>query len=142
MTGATWRSTGTRWLKFNLVGGIGVGVQLLVLGTLRTGFQVDYLVATALAVEAAVVHNFFWHERFTWADRTAKSRLMRFIKFNLTTGLVSILGNLALMKLLAGILHMQYLVANTTTIAACSLVNFTVSDRFVFQSHLGFERKC
>jgi len=47
MTAATWRSTGTRWLKFNLVGGIGVGVQLLVLGTLRTGFQVDYLVATA-----------------------------------------------------------------------------------------------
>jgi len=142
MTAATWRSTGTRWLKFNLVGGIGVGVQLLVLGTLRTGFQVDYLVATALAVEAAVVNNFFWHERFTWADRTAKSRLMRFIKFNLTTGLVSILGNVALMKMFAGIFHMQYLVANLTTIAACSLVNFAVSDRFVFRSHLQLERKC
>ena len=142
MTPATWRSTAARWLKFNLVGGIGIGVQLLVLVTLRTRFQLDYLVATALAVEATVVHNFFWHERFTWADRRAKSRLMRFIKFNLTTGLVSILGNVALMKLLAGILHMQYLVANTTTIAACSLVNFAVSDRFVFRSHLQLERKC
>ncbi len=39
MTAATWRSTGVRWLKFNAVGGIGVGVQLLVLATLRTGFQ-------------------------------------------------------------------------------------------------------
>ncbi len=28
-----------------------------------------YLVATALAVEMAVLHNFFWHRRWTWADR-------------------------------------------------------------------------
>ena len=141
MTATKWRSIAKRWLKFNLVGGVGIVVQLLVLVVLKTVFHFDYLIATALAVEIAVVHNFLWHERFTWADR-AGAGFTRFLKFNLTTGLVSILGNVALMKLLAGILHMQYLVANTTTIAACSLVNFAVSDRFVFQSHLGFERKC
>jgi putative flippase GtrA len=65
---------------------------------------------------------------------------VRFIKFNLTTGLFSILGNLALMKLFAGVLQMQYLAANTITIAACSLVNFAVSDKFVFQAQLGLQR--
>jgi putative flippase GtrA len=130
-----------RWLKFNAVGGIGIGVQLIVLTILKSGLHLDYLIATALAVEAAVVHNFLWHERFTWADRAGKAGFARVLKFNLTTGLFSIAGNLLLMKLLAGIFHLQYVVANIITIAACSLVNFAVSDRFVFQGPLPLEEK-
>lgn len=128
----SWRETGVRWLKFNAVGGIGVGVQLAVLTVLKSGLQFDYLLATGLAVEAAVVHNFLWHERFTWSDRVADSSLVRFVKFNLTTGLFSIAGNLVLMRVLVGWGKMNFLVANMVTIAACSLVNFLVSDRVVF----------
>ena len=131
MTPITWRSTATRWLKFNLVGGMGIAVQLLILVLLKTGMHLNYLLATALAVEVTVIHNFFWHERFTWADR-ASAGLPRFLKFNLTTGLFSIAGNLALMKLLVGLGHMNYLLANAITITACSVVNFLVSDGFVF----------
>ncbi len=69
MTATARRSTATRWLKFNLVGGMGIAVQLLMLVVLKTGLHLNYLIATALAVETAVVHNFLWHERFTWADR-------------------------------------------------------------------------
>ncbi len=109
----------------------GIAVQLLVLAMLKTGLHFNYLVATALAVETAVIHNFLWHERFTWADRAGHG-FARFLKFNLTTGLFSIAGNLALMKLLAGVGHMNYLLANGITITACSVVNFVVSDGFVF----------
>jgi len=135
------RKTLIRWLKFNAVGGIGIGVQLIVLTILKSGLHLDYLIATALAVEAAVVHNFLWHERFTWAGKAGKAGFARFLKFNLTTGLFSIAGNLLLMELLAGIFHLQYVVANIITIAACSLVNFAVSDRFVFQGPLPLEAK-
>ena len=135
------RETWVRWLKFNAVGGIGIGVQLIVLAVLKSGLHLDYLIATALAVEAAVVHNFLWHERFTWADRAGDAPFARFIKFNLTTGLLSIAGNLVLMELLAGVFHLQYVVANIITIAACSLVNFAVSDRFVFQGRLRLEEE-
>jgi putative flippase GtrA len=128
----SWRKTGMRWLKFNAVGGIGIGVQLVVLAVLKSGLRLDYLLATELAVEAAVIHNFLWHERFTWADRMKESSLVRFVKFNLTTGLFSILGNLILMRTLVGSGKMNFLVANIVTIAACSLVNFVVSDRVVF----------
>ena len=131
MTATGWRSTTIRWIKFNLVGGMGVAVQLLVLGVLKSGLHLHYLVATALAVETAVIHNFLWHERFTWADR-AGTGFARFCKFNLTTGLFSIAGNLLLMKLLVGLGHMNYLLANGITITACSVVNFLVSDGFVF----------
>jgi len=97
------------------VGVLGIGVQLAVLLTLKTGFDLDYLLATAAAVEVAVIHNFLWHERYTWADRVQPSwqrSLPRLLRFNLTTGGVSIAGNLALMKLLAGVGHLNYLVAN------------------------------
>jgi putative flippase GtrA len=127
------RSTGVRWLKFNAVGAGGIAVQLAALAFLKSVLRVDYLVATGLAVEAAVVHNYFWHERFTWADRTSGSSWARFAKFNLTTGLFSILGNVLVMKVLVGGAHLNYFVANILTIATCSIVNFLVSDRFVFE---------
>ena len=130
MTGS-WRSITIRWLKFNFVGGLGIAVQLLALFVLKTGLDCNYLIATALAVETAVIHNFLWHERFTWADRSGAG-FTRFLKFNLTTGLFSIGGNLLLMKLLVGLGHMNYLPANGIAITACSVVNFLVSDGYVF----------
>jgi len=134
-----WRTSGVRWLKFNAVGGIGIVVQLVVLAVLKVAFHFDHLGATALAVETAVIHNFFWHQRFTWFDRISLDRartgdaLARFLKFNLSTGAFSIIGNLSLMELLVGVVHLHYLVANMITISACSIVNFLVSDRWVFQ---------
>jgi putative flippase GtrA len=131
MTPKSWRPTATRWLKFNLVGGMGIAVQLLMLVALKSGLRFNYLIATALAVETAVIHNYWWHERFTWADR-AGSGCSRFLKFNLTTGVFSIAGNLGLMTLFVDFGHVNYLVANGITITVCSLVNFLVSDGFVF----------
>jgi len=124
--------TGVRWLKFNAVGAGGIVVQLGMLGVLKSGVGLDYLLATGLAVEAAVIHNYLWHERFTWADRSSTNSWMRFAKFNVTTGMFSILGNVILMRALVGGAHMNYWVANILTIALCSFVNFVVSDRFVF----------
>jgi len=67
-------STLLRWCKFNFVGGIGIGVQFAALFLLKGVLHLNYLAATAIAVEAAVVHNFVWHEHFTWADRTTFER--------------------------------------------------------------------
>jgi putative flippase GtrA len=125
-----------RWIKFNSVGGIGIVVQLAALAVLRSLLKLDYLLATGLAVEIAVIHNFLWHERFTWADRPASRvthSLVRLAKFNATNGAVSIVGNLVLMRLLVGELKFNYVASNLIAIVLCSLVNFLLSDRFVFE---------
>jgi len=122
-----------RWLKFNAVGAGGIVVQLATLAVLRSALKMEYLFATSLAVEAAVVHNYFWHQRFTWADRTERNSWLRFAKFNLTTGVFSILGNVLLMRTFVGAAHLNYFLASILTIATCSIANFLVSDRFVFQ---------
>jgi putative flippase GtrA len=66
--------------------------------------------------------------QFRW--RRSLSRLLR---FNLTNGALSILGNLALMKAMVGQAHMNYLLANAMAITACSLGNFLVSEWWVFE---------
>jgi putative flippase GtrA len=218
-------STLMRWWRFNLVGAIGIGVQFAALFVVKGVLHFNYLAATAVAVEAAVVHNFVWHDQFTWADRTRSDRtnlantrpdrrmpdrrrpssdpllhnsdaetsqtvpvaeklclgwcsafsaairlsfsakalaaevhkthvpagrtlcaalkrcatqspycpsIARFLRFNLTVGAVSIIGNLALMKVMVGIGGMNYLVANGIAIGLCSLANFLVSENWVF----------
>ena len=128
---------GRRWMKFNLVGAIGIGVQLAALALFSRGLHLQYLLATALAVECAVLHNFGWHERFTWADRGGRGgreAALRLVRFNLTTGLVSIGGNLLLMLVLTGQAQLPVLPANLLSIAACSVANFLVSDRWVFRA--------
>src|SRR5437660_12851587 len=87
------RRTGVRWMKFNAVGAGGILVQLGVLAVLKSGLQLEYLFATALAVEAAILHNYLWHERFTWRDRVSASSWRRLAKLILTTGFFSILAN-------------------------------------------------
>lgn len=49
----------TRWLRFNAVGAIGLGVQLATLAFVHSSLGMNYLLSTAIAVEAAVLHNFF-----------------------------------------------------------------------------------
>ena len=129
-----------RWLKFNFVGGVGIVIQLACLALLVSGLHISYLPATAIAVEIAVLHNFVWHERFTWKDRTgavvhsrARDVGFRLLRFHAGNGLVSIAGNLALMRLLVGTLNLPYLPANIATIAVCSLLNFAASEWFVFR---------
>lgn len=130
----TWTSF-MRWMKFNLVGAVGIAVQLAVLWLL-TSLSLNYILATAIAVETAVLHNFFWHERFTWIDRQNRGRgsTNRLLRFNLSNGLISIVGNLLFMRLLVGEVHLRPLLANLISIVLCSLLNFLVSDRWVFRS--------
>ena len=55
-----------------------------------------------------------------------------YARFNLTAGAISIAGNLAVMRVLVGLEQLNYLPANAIAIVLCSLVNFLVSDGWVF----------
>jgi putative flippase GtrA len=123
------------WLRFNAVGIIGVGVQLASLAVFRSILGWSIRAATSAAVECAVLHNFAWHERWTWAHRKLEARgiLLRLLKFNISNGLISLVGNLVLMELLVVRLHFNYMLSNLAAIGVCSLLNFFVSDKLVFK---------
>jgi len=124
------------WIKFNVVGVLGFALQSGALFVLtQTAPRVSYLAATAIAVELAVLNNFVWHQRWTWNDRPATTKretLRRLAKFNITTGLVSIAGNLLLMNLLVGRFGLPIAGANLASVAACSILSFILADRIAF----------
>jgi putative flippase GtrA len=133
----TARGFGRRWLAFNGVGVLGVGVQLGVLTLLLHGFGLHYLVATAIAVEIAVLHNFIWHQHWTWRDRPSPSAAAvarRLARFHLLNGTVSLFGNLAIMTVLCGTLRIDAVAANVVAIGVCSMLNFVASEVLVFKA--------
>ncbi|HTE18594.1 MAG TPA: GtrA family protein [Armatimonadota bacterium] len=125
----------SRWVTFNVVGFAGMLVQLAVLTLLVHVAGLHYLAATVLAVEAALLHNFLCHQRWTWRDRPAPSRrasIVRLARFQLLNGSVSFGGNLVLMSWLSGQAGLDPVIANIAAIAVCSAVNFVTAQRLVF----------
>jgi putative flippase GtrA len=124
-------------MLFNGVGAIGVVVQLGALAFLVGGLQLHYLTATVIAVEAAILHNFMWHHNWTWRDRPSRTfagAAARLVRFHLLNGVVSLVGNVAVMAALTGGLGMHPVAANAMAIGACSTVNFLASEVFVFRT--------
>jgi putative flippase GtrA len=129
-------SSWQRYWRFNFVGVLGFVLQLSVLTILINVMRLPYLLATAGAVELAVLHNFAWHERYTWCERKAgrfSARAKRLALFHLTNGVISLAGNLALMSLLVGTARWNPMIANACSVVACSVLNFALSDTAVFR---------
>src|SRR5258706_2884847 len=125
------------FIRFNVVGVFGFALQSGALFVLTRGAHpFGYLVATAAAVELAVLNNFVWHQRWTWRDRPAANRgetLRRLVKFNITNGAVSLVGNVIFMSILVGRLGLPIAIAYVTSVSACAICNFFLADRFAFQ---------
>ena len=122
-----------RWWKFNLVGAMGMVVQLAALAVLSRCAPGHYLYASAVAVELAVLHNFVWHLHFTWRDRRDNSLLLsQLMRFHLSNGLVSILGNLVLMRILVHGARIPLILSNSIAILCCSIVNFRLGNDWAF----------
>jgi putative flippase GtrA len=126
-------NTFIRWGKFNLVGAMGMAVQLAALALFNRWMAGHYLYASAAAIEFSLLHNFMWQLRYTWRDRRdSATRLRQFVKFHVSNGLVSMLGNLVLMRLLVHEARLPLLVSNLIAILCCSLVNFCLGNNWVF----------
>jgi putative flippase GtrA len=124
-----------RWCRFNLVGAIGMAMQLGALALFNRWSGGHYLYATAAAVELTLLHNFVWHLHYTWRDRRDPSAMFTQLwRFHLANGLVSMLGNLALMRILVHEAHVPMLVADSFAILCCSIVNFCLGDQWAFSA--------
>ncbi|HEX5070785.1 MAG TPA: GtrA family protein [Vicinamibacterales bacterium] len=126
-----------RFARFNLVGGLGLGVQLSVVAGLVHGFGADPVLATAAGIVAALLHNFTWHVRWTWRDRMGPgvSRAAAFARFVSANGLVSLAGSMALMPVLLRF-GLPVVPANLVAIGACGLANYWLAAAVCFTSPL------
>ena len=122
-----------RWGKFNLVGAVGMAVQLTSLALFNRCAPGHYLLASAAALEITLLHNFVAHLHYTWRDRRHNSALLaQLMRFHLSNGLVSLLGNLALMRFLVGVARLPLLASNIIAILCCSILNFCLGNNWAF----------
>jgi putative flippase GtrA len=125
-----------RWIRFNGVGALGSGLQLALVAVLVRAGGVHYLWATAAGIEAAVLHNFCWHECWTWADRRAgrgSGVARRLLRFHAANAVISLAGSLMLTRVLTGSLGADPIAANIASILACGALNFGASEWLVFR---------
>jgi putative flippase GtrA len=118
-------------------------VQLGTVGLLVHLLHIHFAIATALGVEAAILNNFVWHQRWTWRDRPVRlhrDRMARLARFHLLNGVVSLVGNLGLTAFFTGVMGLDAVASNVIAIAACSLVNFVASDSLVFADNTSAQR--
>lgn len=117
---------------FISVGAIGFGVQMGVLALLTGPLGLPDGPATAMSVESAVLTNFFWHERWTWADRPHERRAARLGRFHLANGATSIVGNVIVTLLAVNLLGLHVLAASALSVGILAVANFLLADRWVF----------
>src|SRR5262249_2147356 len=95
----------------------------------------QYLLATSIAIEAAIFQNFLGHRRWTWADRRSdghSATVLAFLRFNLTNGVVSLSGYMLSAWIFTGFWGIDPVLANALGLIPCGLANFFLADWLVF----------
>jgi len=127
-------STRRRPLAFFAVASGGFLIQTTVVALLTRGASIAPEAATAIGVELALLHNFLWHERWTWSDRFAGApRLQRFAAYQLATGSTSILGTIVFVSAAVRVLGLDATAANVLAVGVMSVTNYLIADRWVFR---------
>jgi len=137
-------TSGRRFVRFALAGATGFAVQIAVVALLANWLGMNYLAATAIAVEAAIIINYLWHERYTWKDRVQGRkgagvqgcgvRVLRFARFNALTATTSIVGSLILTAVLVESLGLRPIEANVISVILLSVINFIGANTLVFRA--------
>ena len=123
-----------RWGVFNLVGLAGFVVQISAIAWLTRVWGWPVAAATAVAMEAVIVQNYFAHSRWTWADRPARTRRDRITRSLRYQGAktVSLTLNVTLTAALVAWARLSPEVANVLAVGTCALFNYAAADRLVF----------
>lgn len=125
--------TWARWLRFNLVGIAGAGVQLAALWFLAHVAGMPVVPATVAAVETAVLHNFIWHEAWTWRGLPRADRWRRLWRFHVANGFVSVVVNAVVTAGFVRLFGWPVVVANAAAIGVAATANFAAAGLWVFR---------
>lgn len=115
-----------RLAKFLIVGATGFLVNWGLFSALYTWVAGAEWVFIALAAEASILWNFYWHNRWTFKDRTTNTFGKRFARYHYTSlgGVTLTYVTYYVLTLVAGL---GALLAYPVSLAAATVWNFTLS---------------
>lgn len=125
-----------KFLKFSVIGGSGIFVNMSVLWLLTDIFNLFYLLSSIMAIALAMINNFVWNDLWTWkkyGEPGVRNYLVRLGKFCLIASFSGYGVNLSILWILTDFFDVYYLIANLIGIGAGMLLNFTLNNKFTFK---------
>ena len=124
---------GQRFVRFGVVGVIGMVVNTIILWLLVRRGGLAVLPASAIATETAIISNFLFNDRWTFrATGDGAPAWQRFLRFN---GVA--LGGMAITMALLWLLHtytpLPLAIANIGAIGAATAWNYVVNSRWTWR---------
>lgn len=120
------------FIKFCVVGGIGVGVNEGILIALQDA-GMFYLYAGAIAIELSILSNFVLNDLWTFRDRRSGTAGGRLVKFNVLM-LAGLAVNLVILDAGTAYAGLAPAVANLVGIAAAFILRYALSVRYAWMS--------
>ena len=124
-----------RFLKFCIVGGSGVIVNMGLLWLLTEIAGLYYLISSAISIETSIITNFILNDYWTWKDVGGagfKERLGRAVKFNVICA-VGLVINISILWTMTEVFGIYYMVSNLFGIAGAMLWNFFMNDKVTWK---------
>jgi putative flippase GtrA len=133
------RDTVVRPLRYLAVATLGAGVQAIVVAAAAAA-GMPPVTATLLGIEAAILHNFAWHDRWTWQDRPRREpRALRLARYNGAMATTSLALGGAVSWVVFEWAGGGLVIANVAAVAAGAIANYYASDRLIFRKRLWSE---
>jgi len=125
-----WSQYG-KFIRFCIVGGSGVVVNIGLLYLLTEFGGLYYLFSSALAIETSIITNFILNNYWTWKNKH-KGFFNRLVKFNLVS-LVALVINIGILFFMTEIMGVWYILSNLIGILISMLINFWFNDKWTFK---------
>lgn len=121
------------FIKFSIVGGSGVIVNMGILILLTRLFNIPLEIASPIAIELSIISNFILNNIWTFGDRTVEiSLLTKFIRFHLVAISAGVVNYLILLALVYGF-DILDIIANLIGIAAATIVNYLLNSLWTWR---------
>lgn len=139
-----------RLIKFGIVGGSGVLVNMGIFYILNEFFLIDYSISGIIAIELSIINNFSWNHLWTWRDRkTEKTKtvvllgfssrwnsfLLRLVKYHMVAGISGLVNYGVLRLLVDGLVWNKYL-SNLIGIGMAMAINFIINHKWTFRKEV------
>ena len=121
------------FMKFAVVGGSGVIVNMGCFFLLTRYAELDIKYASPIAIEVSILTNFFLNNLWTFRNRrTPVPFWSRILRYHLVTGLAGVVNYFTLL-LLANVFGIPDLVANLIGIVLGTLINFFLNSLWTWR---------
>jgi dolichol-phosphate mannosyltransferase len=123
----------SRIIKFSIVGGSGIAVNMGILFLLTEYCHLFYWLSSIFAIELSIISNFLLNDIWTWRDRKKKTFRKRLIQYHISVGITAISANWLLLILMTEIFGLYYMISNLIGIAIGTIANYIVNDLWTFK---------